>query len=116
MDTHFAALPMGDGTHYLVVGKEIRDRLAVAHGDTVRVVLELDAEERHVEVPEELRQALARQPLVAEAFEKMTYSHKKEWINWILSAKKPETRQRRIEKALTLLVLGKNVRDVSRRR
>lgn len=110
------ALPTGDGTHYLVVGKDIRDHIAAAHGDTVEVILELDMEERRVEAPDELRLSLARQPLAAAAFEKMTYSHKKEWINWILSAKKPETRQRRVEKAITLITAGKNVRDLSRHR
>ncbi len=66
------ALPMGDGTHYLVVGKEIRDHIAAVQGDTVQVFLELDTEERRVKVPEELRQALASRPEAAAAFEKMT--------------------------------------------
>jgi len=110
------ALPMGDGTHYLVVGKDIRQHIAAAEGDAVKVTLELDLEERHAEVPEELRKALSDQPQAAAAFEKMTYSHQKEWINWIMSAKQAETRLRRVDKALSLIKQGKNLRDVSSRK
>ncbi len=109
------ALPMGDGKHYLVVGKEIRDAIAVAQGDTVKVWLELDLEERRVEVPEQLTQALGSRPQAAAAFERMTYSHQKEWINWIMSAKQAETRLRRVEKALDMIAQGKNLRDASRK-
>jgi hypothetical protein len=109
------ALPMGDGTHYLVVGKDIRQQIDAAQGDTVKVTLEIDIEERRVELPEELRPAFDRQPQAAAAFEKMTYSHQKEWINWILSAKQAPTRQRRVEKALALIAQGKNRHELSRR-
>jgi Domain of unknown function (DUF1905)/Bacteriocin-protection, YdeI or OmpD-Associated len=110
------ALPRGDGTHYLVVGKEIRERIQSNQGDTVRVVLELDKDERLVEVPVELKRALANHPQAAEAFEEMTFSHKKEWVNWIFSAKKAETRQNRIEKAIIQIVQGRNLRKLSPRK
>ena len=110
------ALPMGDGTHYLVVGKELRDHITAKQGDTVKVELEVDTAERTVDIPEELMQALAGHPPAAEAFEKMTYSHKKEWVNWILSARQAETRLRRAKKAANLIAQGKNLRDLSRSR
>jgi len=110
------ALPMGDGTHYLVVGKELRDHITAKQGDTVKVELEVDTAERTVDIPEELMQALAGQPPAAIAFEKMTYSHKKEWVNWILSARQAETRLRRAKKAANLIAQGKNLRDLSRSR
>ncbi len=106
------ALPMGDGTHYLVVGKEIREHIAATQGDMVKVWLELDTEERRAEVPEALKEAFASRPEAAAAFGKMTYSHQKEWINWIISAKQAETRQRRLEKALEMIAQGKSQRDV----
>ncbi len=77
--------------------------------------LELDTEERHAELPDELRQAFASQPQAAAAFEKMAYSHQKEWISWIVSAKQAATRMRRVEKALAVIAQGKNLRDVSGR-
>ncbi|HSB66157.1 MAG TPA: YdeI/OmpD-associated family protein [Anaerolineales bacterium] len=110
------ALPMGAGTHYLVVGKAIRDHIHATQGDSVQVTLELDNEARQVDVPEELRQALAKEPHAVEAFGKMTYSHQNEWISWIMSAKQAETRLRRIEKALLLITQGKNVRNLSPRK
>lgn len=109
------ALPMGDGTHYLVVGKDIRDHIHAAQGNSVKVLLEVDTAERHIAIPQELRQALDRQPQAAVAFEKMTYSHQKEWVNWIMSAKQAETRQRRIEKAIPLISQGKGLRNLSPR-
>jgi hypothetical protein len=104
------ALPKGDGSHYLVVGKSIRDQIGATQGDTVKVLLELDAEERQVDVPEDLLQALENLPQAKEVFAKLSYSHKKEYVNWIFSARQAETRQRRIEKALVLLSQGKKLR------
>jgi len=109
------ALPMGDGTHYLVVGRDIRDHVHATEGDTIKVIMELDTEERQVEIPEVLQNAMKSHPNAVEAFDRMTYSHKKEWINWILSAKQVETRQRRAEKAIATFSQGKNLRDLSRR-
>lgn len=110
------ALPTGDGTHYLVVSKAIRDHIQANQGDTVKVGLEIDTEVRKAEIPEELRQALTHHPEDAKAFERMTFSHQTEWINWIMSAKQTQTRLRRIEKALTLISQGKNRRDLSPRK
>jgi len=104
------ALPKGDGFHYLVVGKNIRDQIGAAQGDTVKVILELDVEERQVDVPQDLAQAFETLPQAKDAFNQLTYSHKKEYINWILGARQAETRQHRIEKALLLLSQGKKLR------
>jgi len=104
------ALPMGDGTHYLVVGKDIRDQIHSTQGDSVSVVLELDLEERHVVIPDDLAQALAGNPQVKSVFENLSYSHQNEYVDWIQSAKKAETRQSRIEKALVLLGQGAKLR------
>lgn len=104
------ALPMGDGSHYLVVGKSIRDQIQAVRGDTVKVILELDAEARKVVVPDDLLQAFVNHPLAKDVFEKLSYSHKKEYVNWIMSAKQEVTRFRRIAKTVELLSLGKKLR------
>ena len=104
------ALPKGDGSHYLVVGISIRDQIGAIQGNTVKVMLELDVEEREVNVPEDLVQALESLPLAKSVFNQLSYSHKKEYVNWILCARQAETRQRRIEKALMLLSQGKKMR------
>jgi hypothetical protein len=104
------ALPMGDGSHYLVVGKDIRDQIKKAVGESVNVTLELDLEERQVEIPDDLRQALENQPEARAGFEKLSYSQQKIYVDWILSARREDTRTRRIEKALSLLAQGKKLR------
>jgi uncharacterized protein YdeI (YjbR/CyaY-like superfamily) len=76
--------------------------------------MDLDTEERQVEIPEELRSAMQSHPGASEAFDRMTYLHKKEWINWILSAKEAETLQRRSEKAIATLSQGKTLCNMSR--
>jgi uncharacterized protein YdeI (YjbR/CyaY-like superfamily) len=101
---------MGDGSHYLVVAKNIRDQIKKSVGDAVRVSLELDLEERQVDIPDDLRRALETQPEAREAFEKLSYSHQKNYVDWILNAKREETRCSRIEKALFLLAQGKKLR------
>ena len=105
------ALPMGDGSHYLVVGKDIRDHIAVAQGVSVKVVLELDTEVRRITVPDDFLRAMDDQPQARQVFDRLSYSHQKEYVNWILSAKQTETRQRRIDKAIAMLSQGKNLRE-----
>jgi len=105
------ALPMGDGSHYLVVGKSIRDHIQAIQGDMIKVILELDSEKREVVIPDDLVQAFVNQPLAKNVFEKLSNSHKKEYANWIMGVKQEETRRRRIEKAIELLSLGKKLRD-----
>ena len=56
----------------------------------------------YVEVPADLAAALAEAGL-REAFDRLSFSHRREHVNAITEAKKPETRARRIAKALELL-------------
>lgn len=103
------ALPMGDGSHYLVVGKDIRDQIKKGVGDLVFVTLELDLEDRLVAIPDDLRQALDNQPEAWDGFEKLAYSQQKIYVDWILSAKREVTRSSRIVKAVLLLAQGKKL-------
>lgn len=54
-------------------------------------------------VPADLAKLLARHETAQEAFEQLSYSHKKEYLEWITQAKKEDIRQRRMEKALDML-------------
>jgi uncharacterized protein YdeI (YjbR/CyaY-like superfamily) len=56
-------------------------------------------------------QAFVNQPQAKVVFEKLSNSHKKEYVNWIMGAKQEETRRRRIEKTVELLSLGKKLRE-----
>lgn len=68
-----------------------------------------DTAPREVEVPSDLASALEAVPAAAAHFGRLAYTHKREYANWIADAKRPETRQRRIEKAVQLLAEGKKL-------
>jgi hypothetical protein len=95
--------PMGGGMHILGVKKDIRQSIGKDIGATVRVTMEQDTEDRIVEIPEDLQRALSRDAAARTAFERMSYTHRKEYVQAVEEAKKPETRQRRIEKTLEML-------------
>ncbi len=103
-------LPRGDGTHYLVVGKPIRDQANAAEGDTVRVTIEPDTEPRSVSVPADLAQALAADAAAHAAFAGLAYSHRKAWVEWIEAARQEETRRRRIASAVERIARGERQR------
>jgi len=87
--------------------KSIREQIGKQAGDTVHVRLWKDEEPRVIEVPEDLLTALKSVPEVYGSFEKLSYSHKREYVQWITEAKKEETRKARIEKTIEMLKQGK---------
>jgi len=91
--------------HILGVAKGIREEIGKQPGDMVEVELWKDEEERTVEVPPDLQKALKAEGLLP-AFDKLSYTHRKEYCRWITEAKKVETRKRRLEKTVTLLRSG----------
>ncbi|MBE0710918.1 MAG: YdeI/OmpD-associated family protein [Candidatus Aminicenantes bacterium] len=62
---------------------------------------------RGAEIPADLLEALAKDGRARQVFEKRPPSEKKLWGYWILSAKKPETRARRIEETVKRLIAGR---------
>jgi hypothetical protein len=90
------------GPMALGVLKSIRAELGKGDGDVVAVTVERDAGERTVDVPDDLAVALAEAGL-RESFDGLSFSHRREHVNAINDAKKPETRARRIAKALEML-------------
>lgn len=93
------------GQFMLPLAKEHRDKAGVAGGEKVEVTLTLDTAPREVEVPKDLAAALKKAGLRA-AFDKLAFTHRKEHVRAIEEAKAPETRARRIEKAVAM-VAGK---------
>jgi Bacteriocin-protection, YdeI or OmpD-Associated/Domain of unknown function (DUF1905) len=78
-----------------------RKAAGIARGDRITLELEVDTQVRTVDVPADFAKAMNR--VQRSAFDAMSYSHRKEYVQWIEAAKKPETRQRRIAKALEKL-------------
>jgi Bacteriocin-protection, YdeI or OmpD-Associated/Domain of unknown function (DUF1905) len=91
------------GRHLIGLSHANRQAAGVAIGDEVTVELELDTEPRVVVEPKEFARALDAEPPVRAAYDRLAYSRRREHVRDIESAKKPETRQRRIEKAIAAL-------------
>lgn len=66
------------------------------------------AKQAAIVVPPELAKALARQPKVQAQFDAMSPSQRREYCEWIAEAKKPETRERRLLKAMEQIAEGKS--------
>ncbi len=103
-------LPTGDGKHFLVVKSDIRRAIVKEAGETVAVTVEVDSEPRSVTTPKDLLKALEGDATAQSAFQKMAYSHQRAYVDWIEQAKKPETRDVRIKKALVMISKGAKVR------
>ena len=97
------------GEFLVGLNKEVRTAAGVEAGDTVSVVLELDTEPREVEVPDALAEALAGDDAARAAFDRLAFTHRKEYARWIADAKRDETRERRVEKAVEMLRGGETL-------
>ena len=97
-----SVVPMG-AVHVLGVTKAIREAIDKSAGDTVHVILERDDEARVVEIPEDLAEALEEDLQAKAFFEALAYTHRREYVEWIVEAKRAETRQRRVREALEML-------------
>jgi hypothetical protein len=93
---------MGMPHHMLGVAKAIRTQIGKGPGDTVAVVLWKDDKPREVAVPPELMARMKKAGVLA-FFEGLSFTNRKEYSRWISEAKKDETRERRLEKAIELL-------------
>jgi hypothetical protein len=92
----------GQPQHILPILKSIRDQIGKGPGDLIEVVLERDESVRTVEVPAKFGELLKHEGLLP-AFEKLSYTHRKEYCRWISEAKKQETRLARTAKAIVML-------------
>ena len=95
------------GRYLLGLSNANRTAAGVSTGDEVEVDLSLDAEPRVVVEPEDLARALDADPPSRAAYDRLAHSHKRMHVRAIESAKKPETRQRRIDDVLTRLRSGR---------
>ena len=96
-----------DGVYLLPLSAENRTAAGVAAGDEVEVEVELDDEPRELAVPEDLAAALAEDEVARAEFERLSYSHRQRHVLAIEGAKAPETRARRVAKAVEMLRDGR---------
>jgi len=95
------------GRHFMVVNRRLREAAGVSGGETVPVTVERDTEPRVVNPPDDFARALESNGDARAAWDKLSYTHRREHVEHIEDAKKPETRLRRIEKCVSLLAAGK---------
>jgi Bacteriocin-protection, YdeI or OmpD-Associated/Domain of unknown function (DUF1905) len=91
--------------HMMGVLKSIREQIGKGPGDTIEVVVWRDEEVRTVEVPAQFEKLIKKEGLLP-VFEKLSYTHRKEYCRWITDAKKEETRLKRLGKAIEMLKKG----------
>jgi hypothetical protein len=100
--------PMGkDGCHMMAVNRGMREGAKAKAGDMVSFVMERDDEPRVITPPEDLARVLKANKAALAAWERLSYTHRKEYAKAIEDAKKPETRARRIEKTIAALTAEK---------
>ena len=94
---------MGTECHLLLILKSIREQVGKTFGDEIKVTVEADTEERVITVPAELKRAFKSEKEAKAVFEKLSYTHQKEYVTWISEAKKDQTRQNRVAKTIEML-------------
>lgn len=100
-------IKMGGPHHIVGVPKGIRTTAGKDIGDSIEITVVADDTPREVVVPPDLEAALVPEPVAREFFDALSYTHRKEYVRWIESAKREETRVRRVEKAVEMLKAGK---------
>ncbi|MCK9860695.1 YdeI/OmpD-associated family protein [Paenibacillus sp. ATY16] len=95
------------GKYMIPVSAEVRAAAGSAAGEEVEVNIELDNAPRKLVVPEDFSGALEQQLEARRFFEGLSYSNRRRFILNIEEAKTAETRQRRMDKAISLLSEGR---------
>ena len=106
--TYRSTVSVYSGRYLLPLRREIREACGLAPGMPVEVTLALDEEPRQVEVPDDLAAAFAGDPEARAVFERLSFTHQREYVEWITGAKREATRTRRV--AQTLLMLRDGVK------
>lgn len=105
------AAPMGDGTHGIVVNKKMQAQAGVDQNEVVDVTLEIDTTPRTVDVPPELAKELDKSKKAKEFFGGLAYTHQKDFVSWIIEAKRSETKEKRLAESMCLLEAGIKWKD-----
>lgn len=106
-----SAFPTGDGTHQIAVNKAMQAGAKAGPGDRLQMVLRVDTAPRTVKVPADLKKALTESKAAQVNFERMAWSHRKRYVDWIEEAKRPETRAKRIDEAVKQISAGQGAFD-----
>lgn len=99
--------PDGEGGHWLKVPRALHEAAGVEAGDMVTLELAPAAKEPEPRVPPDLRKALADAPAALAQWQAITAAARRDFVQWLGTAKQAETRERRIRNACDMLAAGK---------
>ena len=92
------------GAYHMIINKEIRAQLGKKAGDKIIVKIEEDLDDRKVELPKIVLDFFKKEKILKAVFDNMAFTHQKEYVIWLTSAKKEETLQNRLIKFKELLL------------
>ena len=98
-----------EGRHLLTFNKQLQTGAKAKPGDTVAVVMERDTGEWTIEPPAELAKAFRQSKEAKTLWDKLAYTHRKEFAQWIGGGKQAETRERRAAKAVSMVLEKKTI-------
>jgi hypothetical protein len=88
------------GTVFIPLRKSNREAASLEGNETLSVKLELDEEKRDVTPPKDFVKALKAKPAAWDRWGELSFTHRREYVEAIDGAKKPETRERRLKAAV----------------
>ena len=106
---NYKLMPIGNGQLFLPVKADIRKNIGKKDGDWVHVILYAD--NSPTEIPDEFLVCLQEEPGANKYFFALNDGQKKEYVDWIYSAKTEETKIERIADAMIKLGKSKKLRD-----
>ncbi|MCB1609291.1 MAG: DUF1905 domain-containing protein [Xanthomonadales bacterium] len=101
------ALPDGQGGHWLKFSEDLVESARLTAGGRVELKVQPSATEAEAEIPQALRNALAENPAAQSLWSAITPAARRDWIMWINSAKRAETRAKRVQDTCQMLAGGK---------
>jgi len=99
--------PDGQRSHWLKIPAKLRAAAGAAAGDVVDLEIAPTGKVPEPRLPADLREALAAAPQARVHWADLTPAARRDWVQWISSAKRAETRARRIRNTCDMLVAGK---------
>jgi hypothetical protein len=101
--TYRSSIASMGGRVLLGLSAEVREGAGVTAGDVIDIDIEADTAPREITVPGDLAEALRAEPAAEGFYDALSYSHQRAYVEWIDSAKRAETRQTRVAKAVEML-------------
>ncbi len=93
---------MGGPDAMILLRKDVRGELGKDKGESVEVKIELDDKPRELPIADDMKTELEKFGLWKQ-FETLAFTHRREYVQWIEEAKRPETRKKRIEKMCQMI-------------